>query len=187
MVCEICGQIQGAVKSFVVYEDEHTLAVLDQKGIHGQILLFPRIHLPILESIPDPLIMHLGNITTKLSVTLYKALELDGTNIIINNGVSAGQTQPHFSISIIPRKESDGLKFSWEQKEISVEKMDEIEEKIKAELKKTMEVPIEEKKEDGTVEQVMPAVPEEKTAADDASEEVTNSEDYQVKRLIRRP
>lgn len=184
MVCDICGQIQGAVKSFVVYDDEHVVAVLDQKAKLGQILLFPRTHLPILESIPDPLIMHLGNTATKLSVTLYKALELGGTNIIINNGVPAGQKQPHFSISIIPRKDGDGIDFSWPHKEIPEEKMNDVENKIKAELAKVMQAPVKEKAEEKPTEEGSKGTQE----VDETSvTEETTEEDYQVKRLTRRP
>jgi histidine triad (HIT) family protein len=137
MVCNVCGEFKGAIKSFVVYEDQHTAVLLDQNGISGQVLIATRIHLPILESIPDPLLMHLGNLTAKTAAVIYKTLNTDGTNIIINNGLIAGQKEPHFSISIIPRYDNDGIKLLWQQKTIPDTELDELHKKITQEIENT--------------------------------------------------
>ena len=220
MACNVCGELKGAIKSFVVNEDQHTVVLLDQNGIPGQVLIVPRIHLPILESIPDPLLMHLGNLTAKTSAVVYKALNTDGTNIIINNGLIAGQKEPHFSISIIPRKDNDGIKFLWQQKTIPDNELDELHKKITQEIENATKT---EEKQDNkeqpeTAEQQTqqpttepqqdppkplptpnqpsqpspipntpqnPQQPEEKPKED--TDEELSEDNYQVRRLTRRP
>ena len=44
-----------------------------------------------------------------LSNAALRALKVQGTNIFVANGVSAGQKAPHFMVHIIPRKEGDGM------------------------------------------------------------------------------
>jgi histidine triad (HIT) family protein len=201
MVCNVCGEFKGAIKSFVVYEDQHTAVLLDQNGISGQVLIAPRIHLPILESIPDPLLMHLGNLTAKTAAVVYKTLNTDGTNIIINNGLIAGQKEPHFSISIIPRYDNDGIKLLWQQKTIPDNELDELHKKITQEIENTTKQDDNIEKKETTQQQTenqqpptpnqqqsqpisnTPQQPEEKPKED----EEISEDNYQVKRLTRRP
>jgi diadenosine tetraphosphate (Ap4A) HIT family hydrolase len=58
-------------------------------------------------------------VANDISVRLFEKMNISGTNIIVNNGVAAGQTVPHFMLNIIPRKENDGLDFQWPTKPVS--------------------------------------------------------------------
>ncbi len=207
MVCNVCGEFKGAIKSFVVYEDQHTAVLLDQNGISGQVLIAPRIHLPILESIPDPLLMHLGNLTAKTAAVVYKTLNTDGTNIIINNGLIAGQKEPHFSISIIPRFDNDGIKLLWQQKTIPDNELDELHKTISQEIENATkqdnrEKPQQPKEQQPTPPQPSPAHNQQQTQQpspipntsqspqqpeEQKDDEELSEDNYQVRRLTRRP
>lgn len=107
-----------------LYEDEHCIAILASKPFSlCHIVLFPRTHATILEQLPDALIQHLFHVSNKLSQVLFESLNIQGTNILIQNGVPAGQDDPQISIHIIARTENDGIKLDWEPKKISEEEM----------------------------------------------------------------
>ena len=83
-----------------------------------------------MEQVPDYEIEHLGVVANKISMALFESMRIQGTNIIIQNGVAAGQKIPHFILHIIPRIENDGLNLSWEPRQLSEEEMSTIELKL---------------------------------------------------------
>lgn len=124
-MCEFCDIIQGKEEAETIYEDDRLLAVLHLKpAFPGQILLFTKEHHPILEQVPDYLVAHTFKVANKLSTALFETLNIQGTNLLVQNGTAAGQLIPHFSINIIPRSEKDGLNLQWEPKKLSKEDMD---------------------------------------------------------------
>lgn len=124
-MCEFCDIIQGKEEAETLYEDEKVMAVLHLKpAFPGQVLIFTKEHHPILEQVPDYLVSHAFKIANKLSTVLFETLNIQGTNLLVQNGTAAGQSIPHFSINLIPRSEKDGLNFQWEPKKFSKEEMD---------------------------------------------------------------
>ncbi|RMF54424.1 HIT family protein [Candidatus Woesearchaeota archaeon] len=155
--CEICKKIeQKAAK--VVYEDDKVFACLTAKPASlGHILVMPKEHFSIIEMVPDPLFEHLFKVVNKISIAVFEALHAQGTNIIIQNGVAAGQDVPHFLVHIIPRMQNDNLSFKWAPKQLNEEEMSTVEMMLKdqtstigmrEEKKKPVEV---EQKEDETI------------------------------------
>jgi histidine triad (HIT) family protein len=114
--------MQGKAKAVKVFEDAKVIAILsDRPASAGHILLMPKEHYPIIEQVPDYIISHLFIVANKLSVSVFEGMNAMGTNIIVNNGVAAGQNSAHFMIHIIPRRENDGLNLSWQPKQLSQE------------------------------------------------------------------
>ena len=123
--CEFCGTAAGTLESDELYRDETVLAVLHRKpAAPGHILLFSLEHFPIMEQVPDPVIAHAFVAANKLSIALFETLNAQGSNVIIENGIPAGQTIPHFALHIIPRAEQDGLRLEWQPKKYSDDEMD---------------------------------------------------------------
>jgi len=123
--CEFCGIIKGEFEGEEIYQDDKLMAVLHLKpATPGQILIFTKDHYPIIEQVPDFVIGHAFQVSNKLSTALFESLNIQGTNIMINNGVPAGQHVPHFSVNIIPRSENDGLNLQWTPKQMSEEEME---------------------------------------------------------------
>lgn len=111
--CRFCNILKGESDSYIVFEDSVSIAFLDIRPLFpGHILLVPRIHYETISDLPVNLIEPLFKNARFLSNIIEKALNADGTLILINNKVS--QSIPHLHIHIIPRSRGDGLKgFFW--------------------------------------------------------------------------
>jgi hypothetical protein len=66
---------------------------------------------------------------------------VQGTNIIVQNGVAAGQKAQHFMVHVIPRQEGDGLVFDVPQKQMKEEELEVVRKKLAAHLGQKNEVP----------------------------------------------
>ena len=82
----------------------------------------------------------------KMSIILFELLKVHGTNIIINNGVPAGQKIPHISIDILPRRTEDNLKLDWTLKQAAPEALDSIHRIIEEGMSKPVEPVVEDKR-----------------------------------------
>jgi histidine triad (HIT) family protein len=96
-----------------VFEDEHTLAFLDNRPLFpGHCLLIPKAHRETINDLPDSLLAPLFANVRMLSAAVERAMHAEGTFIAANNRVS--QSVPHFHVHIVPRTKGDGLKgFFW--------------------------------------------------------------------------
>ncbi len=135
--CIFCHIISGKVQSKKIYEDDQSVAVLDINPANpGHILLLPKEHYSIMPQLSDEEIAHLFTVAKTLSNAALRGLGVQGTNIMVQNGVAAGQKAQHFMIHIIPRKEKDGLDFELPQKEIPEADLEVIRKKLEAKLGK---------------------------------------------------
>ena len=132
MVCLICEKIKNE-KELVIYEDDTLIAFLEKSpASYGHIIIAPKQHLPIFENYDDNLVAHIFNIANKISSVLFDSLNIQGTNILINNGPAAGQKYTHFLLNIIPRSEKDGLPLEWKPKKLSEDEMSLAEQQLKS-------------------------------------------------------
>ena len=135
--CIFCQIISGSVQSRKIYEDEHVLAVLDINPANpGHILVMPRDHYSIMPQIPEEEVEHIFLVAKMLSNASLRALEVQGSNIIVANGVAAGQRAQHFMAHLIPRKENDNLNFEVPQKNIPEKELENIQEMLSESLGK---------------------------------------------------
>ena len=95
--------------------------------------------------LPEDELAHVFIAAKSLSNTMLRGLEAQGTNLIVANGVAAGQRAQHFMVHIIPRKENDGVTFTLPQKTLGEEQIEsvgnKIIESITGEAKETISVP----------------------------------------------
>ena len=127
-------------KSRLLYENEKAaILVHPEPFAKGHLLVVPKAHIPILEQLPDELASHLFVLANKASIAQFEALRVLGTNILIENGLGAGQSIAHFSISVIPRNDTDGLDFNLTPKMLTEEQMSTIEMALKEQLEKPEE------------------------------------------------
>lgn len=173
--CILCKIVKA--RKDLIYEDKDAIAVLAEKpAAIGHIIIIPKIHYQIIEQIPDYEIASLLNIANKISSAVFEALQVKGTNIMIQNGVAAGQTIPHVSIHIIPRDENDGINFQWQPKQLNEEQMSTVELNLKKGSESIGQFELEEKKE--------PIKLEKKT---EKIKETKKGENYLIKHLERIP
>ena len=114
--------ISSLIPSKKIYEDDKVTVVLDMNGSSlGHCFVIPKKHYTIMEQIPNHEIGHFFNIANKVSTALFDSLNIQGTNLYVENGVSAGQQVPHFMINVIPRNDNDGINLTWAPKKLDEE------------------------------------------------------------------
>ncbi len=163
-----------AEKGEKLLEDDKAAVVPSRNpASRGHALVIPKEHFTIMEQIPDFLAGHLFSIANRVSTSMFEMLRVHGTNIIIENGIAAGQKIAHFSINVIPRSENDGIGFIWQPMQVSDEELSGIELQLKEHTKNIGVFQKEEKKvmEVNDREELMPA----------------DDEDYLLRQLRRLP
>jgi histidine triad (HIT) family protein len=111
--CRFCQIVAGDESAHLVFEDELTIAFLDNRPLFpGHSLLVPRDHHETLGDLPPELIEPLFANARLLSLAVPKAMRKPGAFVALNNVVS--QSVPHLHVHIVPRKPKDGLRgFFW--------------------------------------------------------------------------
>jgi histidine triad (HIT) family protein len=111
--CPFCSIVAGEVPAHLVYEDELSIAFLDNRPLFpGHTLLVPREHHETLWDLPDELIGPYFANTRMLAVAIREAMESQGVFVALNNVVS--QSVPHLHTHVVPRNRKDGLRgFFW--------------------------------------------------------------------------
>ena len=111
--CVFCKIIKKEVESYIVYQDEHSVAFLDKRPLFpGHCLLVPRDHYETLTDLPTSLIEPFFNNVRLITKAVENGLKAEGSFVAVNNKVS--QSIPHLHVHIVPRNRGDGLKgFFW--------------------------------------------------------------------------
>ncbi len=136
--CIFCQIVLGKVQSRKVYEDEKVMAILDiNPGNPGHVLLLTKEHYSIMPQIPESEIPHIFTVAKSLSNSMLRAVDAQGTNIIVANGISAGQRAQHFMVHVIPRKDNDEIGFVLPQKAMDEKEIEAIGNKLAASLSGT--------------------------------------------------
>lgn len=133
--CVFCQIIAGKVQSKKVYEDDIALGILDINPANpGHILLLTKEHYAIMPQIPDDEVAHVFMVAKSLSNSMLRSIDAQGTNIIVANGIAAGQRAQHFMVHIIPRKQNDGVDFVLPQKSMEQSEIEAVGNKLMAAL-----------------------------------------------------
>jgi histidine triad (HIT) family protein len=165
--CAYCKVAKDSSRA--IYEDDLCYAMLVSKPANpGHVVLLPKEHAPILEAVPKKTLAHLWVVANKLSVSLFDGLQAQGSNVVVHNGVVAGQSHAHALMHILPRTQGDGLDFQWAPKQVSPEQLTAIANQL------SQEIPVV-----GTTS----AAPEESNSTDD----VDSGEDYLTRAVSRLP
>ena len=115
--CIFCQVVAGKVQSKKIYEDENVVAILDINPANpGHTLLLTKEHYSIMPQLSDDEVAHVFMVAKSLSNSMLRSIDAQGTNIIVANGIAAGQRAQHFIVHVIPRKDSDGINFILPQK-----------------------------------------------------------------------
>ena len=111
--CKFCQIAAGELAGLRVFEDDVSLAFLDNRPLFiGHTLLIPKRHVETLDELPAGLIEPFFANVQRLSRAVERGLEAEGSFVAINNRVS--QSVPHLHVHIVPRKKGDGLRgFFW--------------------------------------------------------------------------
>ncbi len=106
--CAFCNNIAG-LNSFVVVEDlAETLAFLParQHGT-GHVLVIPRRHASTILDLDRAEAVAIMRQVHRIANAVAKAYDPAGLNVFQNNGVTAGQSVPHYHVHIVPSYAGD--------------------------------------------------------------------------------
>lgn len=110
--CLFCDIVARSVPAEVLYEDTHSIAILDINPIHyGHSLVIPRIHCKDFLELPEESYHSLLGTARIVTQAIIKILKPDGYNLFSNNGQTAGQSVFHFHLHITPRYRDDNIRF----------------------------------------------------------------------------
>lgn len=123
--CIFCKIIKGEIPSTTIYEDEDFKVILDRfPAAPGHVLILPKTHVENIYALDDEIGAKLFPLAKKIANHLQGTLDLDGLNILQNNGETAGQTVFHLHVHLIPRKKGDTVNVKWKALHPSDEEME---------------------------------------------------------------
>ncbi|KAK5125119.1 hypothetical protein LTR85_000794 [Meristemomyces frigidus] len=130
--CIFCKIIKGDIPSMKVFESDKTFAFLDINPLsYGHALVIPKHHGAKLTDIPDDSLTELLPVAAKIA----RASGAENYNILQNNGRIAHQVVDHVHIHMIPKpNEQEGLGISWPQQQGNKEKLQKLQEELKAKM-----------------------------------------------------
>lgn len=133
--CIFCQIVAGKIQSRKIYEDDKVVALLDINPANpGHTLLVTKEHYSIMPQVPDDDVAHVFMVVKSLSNSMLKSIDAHGTNIIVANGITAGQRAQHFMVHVIPRRENDALNFVLPQKAMEQNEIEAVGNKLAAAL-----------------------------------------------------
>lgn len=114
--CLFCKIVEGKIPATKIYSDSHCIVFLDINPVnHGHVLIVPRHHHKDLTKLPSNIASHVASIIPAIANALMIATKADGLNLIVNNGIVAGQTIFHGHWHLIPRFTDDSVNWPWPQ------------------------------------------------------------------------
>lgn len=115
--CIFCQILTGEIPSYKVYENEHVYAFLDITQVSiGHTLIIPKTHVKdIFEWTPE-IATAMGQAIETVAKALKQAFpDMQGLNMINNNGQRAYQSVFHSHVHLIPRfEQEDGLAITFD-------------------------------------------------------------------------
>ena len=133
--CPFCKIVRGEIPSSKVLETDDALAFLDINPVNrGHLLLVPKTHHANLTELPEAIAAHIGSLLPRLCKAVQTATGSDGFNLIVNNGLAAGQTVFHGHWHIIPRFVDDPVNWPWPHSQYSGDELNQMQFRIAREL-----------------------------------------------------
>lgn len=103
--------LRGELPCVKVYEDAHTLAIMDiMPQATGHVLVLPKEAAAELFDLSDEAAAACIHTTKKLATAVKAAMGAPGIMVAQFNGAAAGQTVPHVHFHILPREQAAALK-----------------------------------------------------------------------------
>ena len=125
--CIFCKLANGVIPTNSLYEDYVVKVIFDAgPASSGHVLILPKEHFDNVYSLDDDTAAHVFQVAVKVAKALKEGLNLEGLNIVQNNGEIAGQTVFHFHMHIIPRYKGDTVNVGWKPGEVTDEEIEKI-------------------------------------------------------------
>lgn len=131
-MCIFCDLANGRIKTYKIYDDDECCAFLDiSQATYGHCLVVPKEHFDDIFSLDEEVGAHLFKVAVTLSKKLKEKLQLEGINVLNNNGEVAGQTVKHYHIHLIPRYKADDVLIEFKSNKLSDKDFEDLVNKLK--------------------------------------------------------
>ena len=125
--CIFCKLANGVIPTNSLYEDDVVKVIFDAgPASSGHVLILPKEHFDNVYALDDDTAAHVFQVAVKVAKALKEGLNLEGLNIVQNNGEIAGQTVFHFHMHIIPRYKGDTVNVGWKPGDVTDEEIEKI-------------------------------------------------------------
>lgn len=127
--------ISGELPCAKVYEDEWVFAFMDAGQVNdGHVLVATKRPYETILEVDDESAKALILATKKMAQVVQDVFKPDGITLLQTNKPAGWQTVPHVHVHVLPRYNNDGVDLVWPRKEPSMAHLQELAEKIKAQL-----------------------------------------------------
>ena len=134
--CIFCKLANGIITTNYLYEDDIVKVIFDASpASKGHVLILPKEHYDNIYSLDDDTAAHVFQVAVKIAKAMKESLNIDGLNIVQNNGEAAGQTVFHFHMHIIPRYKGDNVHVEWIPGQIDDDTIEELKALISKKIK----------------------------------------------------
>jgi len=128
--CVFCKVIERNTISYVIYEDERFIGILDKYPISiGHALVLPKKHQERVGDLSQEEFCALFARVYALDRIITSRIGASASHISINDGAAANQLIPHVHVHIIPRNQNDNAGFA-ARKLLRPEEMESIRQKL---------------------------------------------------------
>lgn len=124
-VCSFCQDLSGERECAFIVQNDGAAAELDERQYErGAMLVIPSSHrASILDIEPDEL-SAVYRLVKQVATAATAAFGATGMSIFQNNGLSAGQSEPHFHVHVVPRYATSDPERRFLQRDYEVLPMD---------------------------------------------------------------
>ncbi|AGN23725.1 histidine triad protein [Erysipelothrix rhusiopathiae SY1027] len=104
--------INREIPAKIIWEDEDVIAFLDiSQATQGHTLVVPKLATESVLTATPEVVSKVNCTAQMLSLKLMETFGATGVNILTNANEVSGQTVPHYHVHVIPRYDTDELKF----------------------------------------------------------------------------
>ena len=108
MHCIFCDIVAGKAEASIVYEDEFTMALMNQRQANeGHVLVIPKSHYRSIDELDDEMAAHLLQTVVKIARAINQSINPEGITLWQSNGQAAGQEIEHVHFHLLPRYMDD--------------------------------------------------------------------------------
>ena len=133
--CVFCRIARGELPAAKVFEDEHTLAIMDIQSVNpGHMLVLVKPHRANVYALEDELAGAVFRTAARMARAAKQAFGCEGVTLLQANEKAGAQTVFHFHIHVLPRWDNDGMALAWPVKNPPREALEEMAAKLREAL-----------------------------------------------------
>lgn len=115
--CVFCRIVAGELPASKVYEDEHTLVIMDLQSVNpGHMLVVLKPHHTNIYSVNGEEAGAVFRTAAYMARVAKKAYGCEGVTLLQANETASAQTVFHLHVHVLPRWHGDGMALAWPAK-----------------------------------------------------------------------